>query len=100
MNHWDKALPNEILRVQYEDVIDDIETQVKRILNYCDLSFEENCIDFYKTKRAVRTASSEQVRQPINKKGVEQWRNFEEFLDPLQKQLAPSIKDFDLWRSQ
>jgi tetratricopeptide (TPR) repeat protein len=100
MNHWDMALPNDVLRVQYEDVIDDIETQVKRLLDYCELPFEASCIDFYKTKRAVRTASSEQVRQPINKKGVDQWRNFETLLGPLKEQLAPSLKDFDLWRSK
>ena len=98
MNHWDNVLPNAVLRVQYEDVIDDIETQVRRILNYCKLPFESNCIDFYKTKRAVRTASSEQVRQPINKKGVDQWRNFEGFLMPLQEKLEPSLNDFKRWR--
>ena len=98
MNHWDKALPNAVLRVQYEDVIDDIETQVKRLLDYCQLPFESSCIDFYKTKRAVRTASSEQVRQPINKKGVDQWRNFEQFLAPLQEKLEPSLNDFKQWR--
>ena len=77
MNHWDKVLPGKILRVQYEDVVSNLENEVTRILEYCNLPFEDNCINFHKTERNVRTPSSEQVRQPIYKSGLEQWKNFE-----------------------
>jgi len=79
------------LRVQYEDVVADTETQVRRILEYLGLPFEQACLEFHKTKRSVRTASSEQVRQPIFKSGLEQWRNFEPWLDPLKEALGPEI---------
>ena len=91
MDHWDHVLPGKILRVQYEDVVADMETQVRRVLDYLDLPFEQACLEFYKTKRSVRTASSEQVRQPIYKSGLEQWRNFEPWLDPLKEALGPEI---------
>ncbi len=68
MNHWDEVLPGKVLRVNNEDVIDDLEGQVRRILEFIDIPFEESCVSFHKTERSVRTASSEQVRQPINKK--------------------------------
>ena len=90
MDHWDKALPGKILRVQYEDVVADLETQVRRILDYCGLPFEQACIDFHSNKRAVRTPSSEQVRQPIYQSGLEQWRNYESHLEPLKKALSKS----------
>ena len=83
MNHWDKVLPNKILRVNNEDVIDDLEGQVKRILSFLEVPFEENCISFYETDRSVRTASSEQVRQPINKKGMGRWKPYAKHLKPL-----------------
>ena len=88
MNHWDKVLPGKILRVQYEDVVSNLENEVTRILEYCNLPFEDNCINFHKTERNVRTPSSEQVRQPIYKSGLEQWKNFEPWLDPLKKSLG------------
>jgi tetratricopeptide (TPR) repeat protein len=91
MDHWDAVLAGKILRVQYEDVVDDLETQVRRILDFCDLPFEPSCIEFYKTKRDVRTPSSEQVRQPIYRSGLDQWRNFEPWLDPLKEALGPEI---------
>lgn len=91
MDHWDNVLPGEILRVQYEDVVADTETQVRRILDYLGLPFEQACLDFHKTKRSVKTASSEQVRQPIYKSGLEQWRHFEPWLDPLKAALGPEI---------
>ena len=94
MKHWDSSLPGEVLRVCYEEVTDNLEVQVRRILDYCELPFEASCLDFHKTKRAVRTASSEQVRQPINKQGVDQWRNFEQFLQPLIDDLGPSLADY------
>ncbi|MFT6408520.1 MAG: tetratricopeptide (TPR) repeat protein [Arenicella sp.] len=91
MDHWDKVLPGFVLTVQHEDVVHDLETQVRRILDFCGLPFEENCIEFYKTKRNVRTPSSEQVRQPIYTTGLEQWRNFEEHLQPLIDALGPEL---------
>ena len=93
MNHWDEVLPGFVLRVQHEDVIEDLETQVRRILDFCGLEFEESCVEFHKTKRTVRTPSAEQVRQPINTSGVDQWRNFEEYLDPLKHALGPELLD-------
>ncbi|MGD8326801.1 MAG: sulfotransferase [Sphingomonadales bacterium] len=92
MDHWDKVLPGKILRVQYEDVVADTENQVHRILDYLGLPFEQACVDFHKTKRAVRTASSEQVRQKINTKGVDQWRHFEPWLGPLKEALGPLVE--------
>ena len=91
MDHWDKVLPGRVLRVQYEDVVADTETQVRRILDYLGLPFEEACLNFHKTKRSVRTPSSNQVRQPIYKSGLEQWRNFEPWLDPLKQALGPEV---------
>ena len=91
MDHWDDLLPGKILRVRYEDVVADLETQVRRLLDYCGLPFEEACINFHQTERAVRTASSEQVRQPIFKSGVDQWENFNAHLDPLRETLGPEL---------
>jgi tetratricopeptide (TPR) repeat protein len=83
MTHWDNVLPGYVLKVQHEDVIDDLETQVRRILNFCQLPFEASCLHFYKTKRSIKTPSSEQVRQPINSAAREQWKNFETHLTAL-----------------
>lgn len=94
MEHWDTVLPGKILRVQYEDVVADIETQVRRLLDYCSLPFEQACIEFHKTDRIVKTASSEQVRQPINKKGIEAWRPFEPWLDELKNALGPALDGY------
>jgi tetratricopeptide (TPR) repeat protein len=89
MHHWDAALPpGRILRVQHEDVVEDLEGSVRRMLDYCGLSFEPACLEFYKTERSVRTASSEQVRRPIFKEGMDQWRNFEPWLGPLRQALG------------
>ena len=96
MDHWDKVFPGKILRVQYEDVVADLDTQVRRILEHCNLAFEENCISFYETDRDVRTPSSEQVRQPIYRSGVEQWKNFETSLDPLKKALGSVLKRYPI----
>ena len=96
MDHWDKVLPGKVLRVQYEDVVDDLDTQVRRILDYCGLPFEQSCIDYHQTDRSVRTPSSEQVRQPIYKSGVEQWRNFEAYLDPLKQALGPVLQRYPI----
>ena len=83
MDHWDRYLPNKILRVNNEDVIEDLDGQVKRMLDYLELPFEEECISFHETDRSVRTASSEQVRQPINKKGMGRWKPYAKNLKPL-----------------
>jgi len=96
MDHWDKVIPGKILRVQYEDVVADTEAQVHRILDYLGLPFEEACLDFHKTKRSVRTASSEQVRQPIYTSGLEQWRNFEPWLDPLKSSLGSVLERYPI----
>lgn len=96
MDHWDDVLPGKILRVQYEDVVADTESQVRRMLEYLELPFEEACVEFHKTKRSVRTASSEQVRQPIFKSGLEQWRNFEPWLDPLKEALGPVLDRYPI----
>jgi len=91
MDHWDDVLPGAILRVQHEDVLDDLEAQVRRMLDYLKLPFEQNCIDFHKTERAVRTASSEQVRQPITKASVDLWRQYEKHLGPLKEALTREL---------
>lgn len=92
MAHWDEVLPGKVLRVKYEHVISDVETEVRRILDYCDLPFEEACLSFHETQRAIRTASSEQVRQPIYSGAVEQWRHYEKHLEPMRLELQEWIK--------
>jgi tetratricopeptide (TPR) repeat protein len=89
MQHWDEVLPGKVLRVQHEDVVENLEANVRRILEFCGLEFEPACLEFYKTERSVRTASSEQVRQPIYKEGLDQWRHFEPWLGPLKDALGP-----------
>ena len=91
MDHWDQVIPNKVLRVNNEDVINDLEGQVKRILNYIEVPFEEGCISFHETDRSVRTASSEQVRQPINKKGMGRWKPYAKHLKPLVDTLDKSL---------
>ena len=91
MDHWDHVLPGKVLRVQHEDVIADLEGQVRRILDHCGLAFEPACLDFHETDRAVRTASSEQVRQPINTKGLDAWKKFEPHLKPLKDALGADL---------
>jgi tetratricopeptide (TPR) repeat protein len=93
MAHWDTALPGRILRVQHEDVIADLEGSVRRLLAHCGLPFEQACVEFHKTERRVHTASSEQVRRPINREGVDQWRNFEPWLGELRAALGPLAGD-------
>ena len=88
MHHWDRVLPGRILRVQHEDVVQDLEGNVRRLLEFCGLKFEPACLEFYKTERSVRTASSEQVRRPIFKEGLDQWRHFEPWLGPLKEALG------------
>jgi hypothetical protein len=83
MDHWDKVLPNKVLRVNNEDVIDDLEGEVARLLEFLELPFEESCVRFYETDRLVRTPSSEQVRKPVNKSGMGRWKPYAKNLKPL-----------------
>jgi hypothetical protein len=94
MEHWDEVLPGKVLRVHYEHVVADLEGQLRRILDYLGLPFEENCLNYYQTDRSIRTPSSEQVRQPIYRGGLEQWRNFEPYLDVLKRELADEISRY------
>jgi len=92
MAHWDCALPGRILRVEHEDVVDDLEANVRRILEFCELEFEQGCIEFYKTERTVHSASSEQVRRPLYREGVDHWRHYEPWLGPLKEALGPLLE--------
>ncbi len=89
MEHWNAALPGKILKVQHEDLVENLEGNVRRILDFCGLEFESTCVEFHKTQRSIRTASSEQVRRPISKEGLDLWRNFEPWLAPLKAALRP-----------
>lgn len=91
MNHWNDVLPGKVLRVQYEDVVADTESQVRRILDHCGLPFENACVEFHKNSRPVNTASSEQVRQPIYGSAVEFWKHYEPYLDELREVLKPIL---------
>jgi len=96
MDHWDTVLPGRVLRVQYEDMVADTENQIRRLLEHCGLPFEEQCLRFYETERAIRTPSAEQVRQPIYQGGLEQWRNFEAHLGPLKEALGPVLQRYPI----
>jgi tetratricopeptide (TPR) repeat protein len=91
MRHWDEVLPGRILRVWHEDVVEDLEGNVRRILDFCGLPFEPACVEFHKTERSVLSASSEQVRQPIFRDGLEQWKNYEPWLEPLRSALGDAL---------
>jgi hypothetical protein len=91
MRHWDEALPGRVLRVCYEDVVENLEGNVRRILDFCGLPFDGGCLDFHMTERTVSTASSEQVRQPIFRAGLAQWRNYEAMLAPLKNELGEAL---------
>ncbi|WP_020399681.1 tetratricopeptide repeat-containing sulfotransferase family protein [Kordiimonas gwangyangensis] len=91
MEHFDAVLPGRVHRVQYETLVEDFEAEVRRLLDYCGLPFEPGCLEFYKNDRAVKTASSEQVRQPVFKDAVDHWRNFLPHLDPLMHALGPEV---------
>ncbi len=94
MQHWNTVLPGKVLRVLHEDVVDDLESNIHRILDFCGLDFEPACIDFHKSKRSVRTASSEQVRQPIFREGLDQWKHYEPWLGPLRDALGDALTRF------
>ncbi len=93
MAHWDKVLPGRVLQVRYEDVVDDLGGQTRRMLDYCGLPFEDACLNFHRNERAVNTASSEQVRQPIYADSVGYWKNYQSQLDEIKEILAPVIPD-------
>ncbi|MBT7763631.1 MAG: sulfotransferase, partial [Gammaproteobacteria bacterium] len=88
MAHWDEVLPGFVHRIENEKLIDDLEGEVRKLLDFCGLPFEQACVEFHRNKRNVRTPSSEQVRQPISKSGVDQWRNYSNYLDPLRNALG------------
>jgi tetratricopeptide (TPR) repeat protein len=94
MRHWDRVLPGRVLRIQHEDVVDDLEGSVRRLLGFCGLDFDPACLEFHRTERSVRTASSEQVRQPIYREGLEQWRNYEPWLQPLRAALGDALERY------
>jgi tetratricopeptide (TPR) repeat protein len=102
MAHFDQVLPGRVHRVIYEDMVADPETQVRRLLDHCGLPFEDGCLRFYENDRAVRTASSEQVRRPIFTEGVDQWRHFEPWLGPLKAALGEVLEAYpdipDAWK--
>ena len=91
MTHFDEVLPGRIHRVIYEDTVEDTEAQVRKLLAYCQLDFEPACLRFFENQRGVRTASSEQVRQPIYRQGMQQWTNYEPWLKPLREALGPAL---------
>lgn len=93
MTHWHSVLPGKVLDVHYEELVTDLETQVRRILEHCGLPFEEQCLRYYETDRAIRTASSEQVRQPIYTGAVGRWRRYEKHLGTWIEELSPIIDE-------
>ncbi|MEJ0093982.1 MAG: tetratricopeptide repeat protein [Methylocella sp.] len=91
MRHWDRVLPGRVLRVSYEDLVEDLGASVRRILAYCGLEYDPACLAFHRSQRAINTPSSEQVRQPLFREGISQWRNYDPWLDPLRKALGDAI---------
>ena len=91
MDHWHELLPGRVLDVKYEEVVQDLEGQVRRILEYCELEWEESCLKFHETSRSVKSASSEQVRQPIYSSAINKWRRYESHLGPLIETLEPLL---------
>jgi len=94
MRHWNAVLPGRVLRVQHEDVVEDLEGNVRRILEFCELEFEPACVEFHKTERSIRTASSEQVRRPIFREGLDHWKNFAPWLGPLEQALGDALTSY------
>jgi hypothetical protein len=93
MKHWDRVLPGKVLDVHYEETVGDLEGQVRRILAHCGLPFEDACLRFHETQRAVRTASSEQVRQPLHDRALGAWRRYEKHLGPWMEELEDVIAE-------
>jgi tetratricopeptide (TPR) repeat protein len=94
MEHFDNVLPGRVHRVYYEHLVADLEGEVRRVLDYCGLPFEEQCLRFHETRRVVQTASSEQVRRPLYAEGVDQWRNYEPWLGELKKSLGDLVERY------
>jgi hypothetical protein len=94
MAHYDAVLPGRVHRVIYESMVVDTELEVRRLLEYCGLSFDERCLRFFENERAVRTASSEQVRQPIYRDAVDHWHHYEPWLEPLKRALGPVLDGY------
>ncbi len=94
MAHFDRVLPGRVHRIVYEQLVDDTEAQVRRLLDYCGLPFEAQCLRFFENDRPVRTASSEQVRQPIYRDGIDHWRHYEPWLGPLKAALGPALDTY------
>ncbi len=91
MDHWHEVMPGKVLDVRYEDVVADLEGQVRRILDYCELDWEESCLRYHETSRSVKSASSEQVRRPIYSSSVHNWRHYEPHLGALIEALEPLL---------
>jgi tetratricopeptide (TPR) repeat protein len=100
MAHWDRVLPGVVLRVHYENVVEDTEAEIRRLLDFVGVPFEDACLEYHRTERSVRTPSSEQVRQPIYTSGMDYWRNYEPFLGRMRDALADEIDDYDRLRSE
>jgi len=94
MRHWDRVLPGRVLRVPYEDVVTELESAVRRMLAFCQLPFEPACLAFHQTRRSVRTPSSEQVRQPIGREGMTQWKHYAPWLEPLREALGDALTGY------
>jgi tetratricopeptide (TPR) repeat protein len=95
MSHWDRVLPGRVHRLIHERLVEDPETEIRKLLDYLELPFDESCLKFYETDRPIRTVSSEQVRQPIRKDAVESWRAFEAELGPMKQALGPALDHWD-----
>ena len=92
MAHWDAVLPGFVLRVQHEEVVEDLAGQVRRLLDFCGLPFEPACLEYHRTERSVYTPSAEQVRRPIYRDGLDQWRHYEPWVAPLKEALGPEVR--------
>ena len=95
MAHWDAVLPGKVLRVQYEKLVNDPEAGIRRLLAHCGLPYDPACLSFHTTRRAVRTASAEQVRQPIYTSGLGYWRHFDAHLAPLKAALGDALERYE-----
>jgi tetratricopeptide (TPR) repeat protein len=91
MRHWNRILPGRVLRVSYEDLVEDLETSVRQVLAHCGLEFDSACLAFHRSQRVINTPSSEQVRQPLFREGLSQWQHYDSWLDPLREALGDAI---------
>jgi hypothetical protein len=95
MTHFDRVQPGSVHRILNERLIDDPEGEIRKMLDFLGLPFDPGCLEFHKNKRAVSTPSAEQVRRPINREGVDQWRNYEPWLGELRAALGPALQHWD-----